>query len=96
MSTRIEHLGRDIETTERCRAQHVESVPIREMFNGEVVWEGVVEVFDLIDHPTAKRCYAWMQPSQHGYPTVIQVLNLPPVKDPITAVRAYIASLGRK
>ena len=42
-----------------CKCIWVESVPVKEVFEGETVWEGVVQVFDLINHPTAKRCYAW-------------------------------------
>ncbi|HEX9241122.1 MAG TPA: hypothetical protein VF875_01640 [Anaeromyxobacter sp.] len=42
-----------------CEAQHVESVPVRETFQGQVVWDGDVTVFDVTGHPTAKRCYAW-------------------------------------
>ena len=26
---------------------------------GKTVWEGIVEVFDLRDHPEASRAYAW-------------------------------------
>jgi hypothetical protein len=42
-----------------CKAIWVESVPVKETFKRETVWEGIVQVFDLQKHPTAKRCYAW-------------------------------------
>lgn len=42
-----------------CKATWIESVPVKEVFQREVVWEGVVQVFDLINHPKATRCYAW-------------------------------------
>ncbi len=32
---------------------------MKEVFKGEAVWEGVVEVFDLEGHPTATHGYAW-------------------------------------
>lgn len=38
------------------------SVPIKETFCGKIVWEGVVHVFSLSGHPTAKRAYAWSSP----------------------------------
>jgi hypothetical protein len=41
-----------------CEATFVESVPVRETFRGATAWEGEVQVFDVIGHPTAKRCYA--------------------------------------
>ena len=33
------------------KAKHIESVPVTELFNGQVVWDGVVEVFKLKGHP---------------------------------------------
>jgi hypothetical protein len=39
-----------------------QSVPVRETFQGQTVWEGVVHVFDLAGHPTATRAYAWSSP----------------------------------
>lgn len=41
-----------------CKATWIESAPVKEIFGGETVWEGVVQVFE-VDHPIAKRCYAW-------------------------------------
>ena len=34
-----------------AKSEHVESVPVRETFQGQVVWDGVVEVFDLTGTP---------------------------------------------
>lgn len=42
-----------------AEAMHVESVPVKEVFQGQTVWEGIVEVFNLTGHPTAHRVYAW-------------------------------------
>ena len=42
-----------------CDSKWLKSVPVKETFQGQTVWEGVVEVFALIDHPAAKKCYAW-------------------------------------
>lgn len=36
-------------------ARFRESVPVRETFEGQTVWDGVVHVFDLAGHPTASR-----------------------------------------
>src|SRR5438552_5164978 len=43
----------------RCNSRHVESVPVVEQFEGQIAWQGTVEVFDLIGHSKAKRAYAW-------------------------------------
>ncbi len=42
-----------------CDSIWIESVPVKEVFEGQTVWEGEVQVFDLQGHPTASRCYAW-------------------------------------
>ncbi len=42
-----------------CNSTWVESVPVHEVFRGQTVWRGVVEVFDLSGHPKAKREYGW-------------------------------------
>jgi hypothetical protein len=67
-------------------ATHRESVSIKEVFNGETVWEGIVEVFDLIGHPTASIVYAWKNAPDHH----VTVLHLGPIKSAVDAVRAAI------
>jgi hypothetical protein len=62
-----------------------------EQFDGAVVWDGMVLIFDLKGHPTASRCYAW---SVEG--RVTAVLHTPPVDSPRAAVRAAIVSEYRK
>ena len=60
-------------------------------FEGDTVWEGVVEVFDLIDHPTAKRCYAWSHAIDGSTKRkFIAVLHQGPVDSPRNAVKAAI------
>ena len=77
-----------------CESDHVSTVPVRESFNGATVWEGEVEVFDLQDHPSASRIYAWSHdtddpssPKRH-----VTVLHLPPAITPRKAVQVSIAS----
>ncbi len=82
-------LTKAIKATHGCGSRHVESVAVKETFQGKTVWEGDVEVFDLIGHPKAKRCYAWAYDGEAGG-RAIAVLELPPVISPITAVRVGI------
>ncbi len=51
----IEELKGVIHKLHGATATHVESVPVKETFNGETVWEGIVEVFDLHGHPKANK-----------------------------------------
>lgn len=70
--------------------RHVQSVPTNEVFQGQTVWQGVVEVFDITGHPKAKRAYAWEIP---GPPRDwVAVLEIPPVKSAQTAVQAWVVS----
>lgn len=94
MNRWIETIQRDVEAHAQCAARHVESVPVREMFGDEVVWEGVVETFELDRHLQAKRAYAWLR-RDNGEITVVLGVD-PPVSSPSAAVRAAIASSHRK
>src|SRR5437870_7049113 len=55
----ITELKDAIRATHGCESLHVESVPVKEVFEGQAAWEGKVEVFDLVGHRQAKRAYAW-------------------------------------
>jgi hypothetical protein len=68
----------------------VESVPVKEVLEGATASECVVEVLDLIGHPTAVRVYAWSHdtgdpanPKRH-----ITVLHSPPIRSAEEAVKA--------
>jgi hypothetical protein len=69
---------------------HVESVPVTETFKGKTVWDGVVEVFELHNHPKATHAYAWISETEKEIKRHIAVLKIPPVVSPATAVRAAI------
>ena len=84
----IERIQMVIAQLHGCDSNHVESVSVHEVFKGKTVWNGVVEVFDLIGHPKAKRCYAWT----HGEPEeFITILELPPVIDAQSAVKVGVS-----
>lgn len=69
-------------------ATHVETVPVKETFQGQTVWEGDVEVFDLADHPKASRVYAWSHDTgDPDNPQHITVLQIPPATTPLRAVQ---------
>ncbi len=42
-----------------CDSTHAESVPAQEVFMGHSPRDGVLEIFDLIGHPKAKRSHEW-------------------------------------
>lgn len=90
--TYVEELQDVIRRIHGVESRHIESVPIKETFRGQTVWEGAVEVFELIGHPSAKRLYAWSHdtddpdnPRRH-----ITVLHSHPIQSARDAVRAAI------
>ena len=95
MSERIDKLREAIETMHHCKAQHVRSEPVIDLFRGEVAWDGIVETFNIEGHPKAKRCYAWSF-LENGETQFTTVLEIPPVSSPQSAVKVAIASKGRK
>ena len=91
LSTAIEELRATVEGLHGGTATHVETVPVKEEFQGKVIWQGDVEVFDLSGNPKATRAYAWM----HGLDDRrakrhVAVLHIPPVNSPQAAVKAVI------
>jgi len=94
----IAELAEVIRALHGSEASYVETVPVKETHEGQTVWEGDVEVFDLEGHPKATRVYAWAhetddadRPKRH-----VTVLHIPPVTSPTMAVRASIIRDYRK
>jgi hypothetical protein len=64
------------------------------MFRGQTVFEGEVELFELKGYPKAKRAYAWgyPNPSDETKLEVTAVLEAPPIKTAVDAVRAAVVN----
>jgi hypothetical protein len=97
MTEYIQELRDVIRRLHGAEATHVESVGVKETHQGQTVWEGVVEVFDLVGHPSAMRVYAWAHdtdnpesPRRH-----VTVLHAHPIKSAEDAVRAFIIQESR-
>ena len=85
----IEELKEVIRRLHGVESHHVESVPVKETFQGQTVWEGIVEVFELHGHPKAPRVYAWAHDTD-GPKRHVTVLHIGPVTSAVEAVRAAI------
>ncbi len=77
-----------------CESLHVESVAVKEVFEGQTVRESKVEVFDLVGHRQAKRASAWSYRDGNQNKT-FAVLEIPPVDSPESVVKVAIASKAR-
>jgi hypothetical protein len=75
-----------------CDSRHLGSAIVHETFQGQPVWDGEVEIFELTGHPTAKQAYAWSHETDEGGRRYVAVLQVPPVNTPVDAVRAAIVA----
>lgn len=86
----IERLQLAIYHMHKCDAKHYGTAPVHETFQGETVWQGNVEVFDVTGHARAQRAYAWSFKDDDGQEHITAVLGLPPVKSALDAVKVSI------
>jgi len=83
-------LQAEIGHAHECDAAHRESVQVHETVDGQTVWKGDVEVFDLVGHAEAKICYAWWYDDRVKVARVVTVLGKPPVSSPAMAVMSAV------
>ena len=98
METKQDYLAKlqvAVSQLHNCGAVGRETVPVHEVFKGQTVWKGDV---DLTGHPKAKRCYAWshLDGANDERTRFVAVLEIPPVVSAETAVRVQIVKDARK
>ena len=74
-----------------CEAKHLHSVRVKIRLEGNVVWDGDVEVFQLEGHPDASKCYAWGVIDDPDSLRAITMLHMPPITSANAAMKAYVA-----
>lgn len=92
----LEALKEAIRNMHGAEPTWIESAPVHETFQGETVWQGEVQVYELTGHAQAKRCYAWSHATEGTKRRFYAVLELGPVKDAATAVRASIVADAKR
>lgn len=86
----VAELQAAIELKHLCKSSHRKTVFVHERMNAqETVWSGNVEVFDLIGHPGAQICYAWLHKQVEGV-KIFTILGNHVVTSPERAVQAAI------
>lgn len=91
MTKRLKALQTAVENDIGTKAKRVQSTSVVETFRGRVLWDGVVETFEVASGPEVKRCYAFYA-EDDGEQRVVTVQKVPKVNSPELAVRAFIAS----
>ena len=87
-----EHLRKAIRKMHGVDSSYLRSETVHETFQGQTVWEGVVEVFAIKGHPKAGLAYAWSHETDEGGRRYVAVLGVDPIKSARDAVRASIAA----
>jgi hypothetical protein len=88
----LAELQNTIRRLHQVDASHTRTEKVREEVNGQLMWEGNVEVFAIVGHDHALRCYAWGHMHEDGKWEVTTVLAIPPVVSAQSAVlAAFIA-----
>ncbi|HEV2649946.1 MAG TPA: hypothetical protein VGU69_01700 [Rhizomicrobium sp.] len=85
-------LKKAVESQHGGTATFVQAVPVQEVHAQEIVWDGIVHIFDLADNPYAKRAYAWSYQRDDGRRRFFAVLHSDLVDSPAKAVRAAIVA----
>lgn len=91
----VAELRQAVESQHGGTATLVQSVPVREIFERQTLWQGVVHIFDLADHPKANRAYVWSSECEDAKRRFYAVLHMGPVTGPVEAVRAAIVAERR-
>ena len=87
-------LKRLIETQHGAKSTFVKSVRVHRAGEGPSSWDGMVHVFDLSNHPRAKRAFAWSSPILGGdKPRFFAVLQMDAIATPLQAVKAASAAI---
>src|SRR6185503_9516051 len=89
-------LKKAVESQHGGVAHYVQSVPVKEQFREQPVWEGTVAIFDLRSSPSGcNRAYAWSYELDDGKRRFFAVLHAGPIDSPASAVRAAIVAEQR-
>lgn len=96
MDVSADQLQQAVESQHGGKAALVDVLPVKEVFQGQTVWDGLVHVFDLEGHPKATRAYAWSSPMEGSDKRrFYAVLHLGGIRSPVDAVRAAIVAERR-
>jgi hypothetical protein len=87
----LERIRMAIEHLHNCKAIYLLTTPVHEVFRGQTVWKGDVETFSLKGHPKATCAYGWSE-GTGDKERFFAVLEIPPVKSALDAVRASIVA----
>jgi len=85
-----------IEAQHGVASSFVRSVRVHRATGKPADWDGMVHIFDLKNHPKAKRAFAWSSPiAGGGRPRFFAVLQAGSIATPVQAVKAASAAIRK-
>ena len=93
----VEILQQVIRNVHGCESRHLETIHVLEKFEGQIVWDGKVEIFELSDPFAGRKCFAWgcVEERPRKQRRYVTVLDAPNVTSAGQAVRASLISDSR-
>lgn len=79
-----------VEAKYHCAATLAQSVYLKENFDGQTHFEGVVHVFDLVGCSKARRAYSWADGAEEESLLLSVILHFGPITGPREAVQAAV------
>jgi hypothetical protein len=95
MTERILNIKCAVEKNIGGIARHVTSTPVIELFEESLIWEGIVETFEVACNPTVNRCYgfAYREDDTLRYAVIAENDE---VNSPKMAVKTFVASQAER
>jgi len=81
-----------IENHAKVDAAYLQTQPIKVSEDGNVLWKGKVEVYQLKNHPQAKMAFGWGYMNAQKKIEYIVVIGIPPLDTPLAAVKAFVGA----
>ena len=89
MDRQMRSLKEVVEERCGCPCRHAGVAHVREQGQGGLMWEGEVQTFELVGHPKANVCYAFIVGRGAGKCQQVTALG-PPIKSAQWAVRVFL------
>jgi hypothetical protein len=84
-----------IEHRANCKATYAQTQPVKVAADGKVLWKGKVEIYRLEGHPQAQLAFGWGYQNAQKKVEYVTIIGIPPLDNPVSAVKAFLASHGK-
>jgi len=81
-----------IERRANCKAAYYQTQPVRIVEETKILWKGKVEIYKLAGHPQAQLAFGWGYQNAQKKVEYVTVIGVPPLDNPVSAVKAFLAS----